>query len=67
MQIREDFALTHSNPTNESQQTQVPKEIDAKAVGYAKEFLRLIGEPSDDVAVNSVSIVIYRQHRPACK
>ena len=57
----------HSHPINESQQTQVPKEIDAEAVGYAKEFLRLIGEPSDEAVVNSVSIVIYRQHRPECK
>jgi hypothetical protein len=32
-------------PTDKSQPTQVPKEIDAEAVEYAKEFLRLIGSP----------------------
>jgi hypothetical protein len=43
-------------PTDKSQSTQVPKEIDAEAVGYAKEFLSLIGKQSssddDDLAVN---------------
>ena len=39
-------------PTDKSQATQVPKEMDMKAVEYAKEFLTLIGKPSDDIAVN---------------
>lgn len=39
-------------PTDKSQSTQVPEEIDAQAAQYAKEFLSLIGKPSDDVAVN---------------
>ena len=39
-------------PTEKSQASQVAKDIDAKAVEYAKEFLALIGKPSDDVAVN---------------
>ena len=39
-------------PTDKSQSTQVPKEIDSEAVGYAKEFLTLIGKPSDDISVN---------------
>jgi Domain of unknown function (DUF2024) len=39
-------------PTDKSQPSQVSKDMDAKAVVYAKEFLRLIGKPSDDVAVN---------------
>ena len=39
-------------PTDKSQSIQVPKEIDAEAVEYAKEFLSIIGKPSDDVAVN---------------
>ena len=39
-------------PTDKSQATQVPKDIDSKAVEYAKEFLKLIGKPSDDISVN---------------
>ncbi len=43
-------------PTDKSQPTHVPKEIDAKAVEYAKEFLSLIGKPpsedDDDLSVN---------------
>jgi Domain of unknown function (DUF2024) len=45
-------------PTDKSQPTQVPKEMDNKAVEYAKEFLSLIGKspPSagddNDIAVN---------------
>jgi hypothetical protein len=35
-------------PTDKSQSTQVPKEIDSDAVEYAKDFLRSIGKPSDD-------------------
>jgi hypothetical protein len=30
----------------------VSKDVDAKAVEYAKEFLKLIGKPSDDISVN---------------
>jgi hypothetical protein len=42
-------------PTDKSQPTQVPKEIDDETVEYAKEFLSLIGKPSsgdDDISVN---------------
>jgi hypothetical protein len=44
-------------PTDKSQPTQVPKEMDNEAIEYAKEFLSLIGKsPSsgdnDDIAVN---------------
>src|SRR5690349_12266111 len=39
-------------PTDKSQAGQVSKDIDAKAVEYAKEFLNLIGKPSNDIAVN---------------
>jgi hypothetical protein len=39
-------------PTDKSQAEKVPKYIDSKAVEYAKEFLKLIGKPSDDVSVN---------------
>jgi hypothetical protein len=39
-------------PTDKSQASQVSKDMDAKAVEYAKEFLKLIGKPSDDVSVN---------------
>ena len=39
-------------PTDKSQATQVSSEIDSKAVEYAKEFLKLIGKPSDDISVN---------------
>jgi hypothetical protein len=44
-------------PTDKSQPIQVPKEMDSKAVEYAKEFLGLIGkqpssEEDDDLAVN---------------
>jgi Domain of unknown function (DUF2024) len=39
-------------PTDKSQSTQVPKEIDSEAVEYAKEFLTLIDKPSEDIAVN---------------
>ena len=39
-------------PTDKSQASQVSKDMDAKAVEYAKEFLKLIDKPSDDVAVN---------------
>ena len=39
-------------PTDKSQSTQVPEEIDSEAVEYAKEFLTLIGKPSEDIAVN---------------
>ena len=38
--------------TDKSQASQVSRETDSKAVEYAKEFLKLIGKPSDDVAVN---------------
>ena len=48
-------------PTDKSQPTQVPKEMDTEAVEYAKEFLSLIGksppppsgdDDNDDIAVN---------------
>lgn len=39
-------------PTDKSQSTQVPEKIDSEAVEYAKEFLTLIGKPSEDIAVN---------------
>jgi hypothetical protein len=39
-------------PTEKSQAGQVSKDTDARAVEYAKEFLKLIGRPSADVAVN---------------
>ncbi len=39
-------------PTDKTRSTQVPKEIDSEAVDYAKEFLTLIGKPSEDIAVN---------------
>lgn len=39
-------------PTNKTRTSEIGKEMDAEAVEYAKEFLELIGKPSDDVAVN---------------
>jgi hypothetical protein len=39
-------------PTDKSNAVQIPKEMDAKAVEYAKEFLKLIGKPSDSLMVN---------------
>jgi len=45
-------------PTEKADPSQVPKEVDDKAVEYAKEFLKLIGKPSDKVEVN----ICYRCH-----
>lgn len=45
-------------PTDKADPSQVPKEVDTKAVEYAKEFLKLIGKPSDKVEVN----ICYRCH-----
>lgn len=39
-------------PTDKSQTSQIPQDMDAKAKEYAEEFLALIGKPSDDLAVN---------------
>jgi|SRR5579875_776045 hypothetical protein len=39
-------------PTDKKRTSQVPKEMDDKAVEYAKEFLQLIGKPTDKVQVN---------------
>jgi len=39
-------------PTDKRNAAEIAKEIDAKAVEYAKEFLRLIGKPTDKVEVN---------------
>jgi hypothetical protein len=54
-------------PTDKSQSTQVPKEIDSDAVEYAKDFLRSIGKPSDDVTVNVCKRCHIDTHRPVCK
>lgn len=39
-------------PTEKRHANEVSGDIDAKAVEYAKEFLKLIGKPSTDLAVN---------------
>lgn len=39
-------------PTDKSNASQVSKDMDEKAVEYAKEFLKLIGKPSDNLMVN---------------
>jgi hypothetical protein len=45
-------------PTEAEDPADVPREVDAEAVEYAKEFLALIGKPSDKVEVN----ICYRCH-----
>lgn len=45
-------------PTDKTDAYEVPKEADTQAVEYAKEFLNLIGKPSDKVEVN----ICYRCH-----
>jgi len=45
-------------PTDKSNPAEVQKEVDDKAVEYAKEFLKLIGNPSKNVEVN----ICYRCH-----
>ena len=39
-------------PTDKGRASQVPDEMDAKAVEYAKEFLLAIGKPSSNISVN---------------
>jgi hypothetical protein len=41
-------------------------EIDAQEVDYTREFLRLIGKPSEDVTEH-VRALPHRQYRPVCK
>ncbi|MFQ5940549.1 MAG: DUF2024 family protein [Nitrososphaerales archaeon] len=45
-------------PTEKTNPSEIPKEVDAHAVEYAKEFLQLIGKPSENVEVN----ICYRCH-----
>lgn len=39
-------------PTDRAKASQVPKEMDAKAIEYAKEFLKLIGKPTEKLQAN---------------
>ncbi len=39
-------------PTDKSSSGQISREMDAQAVEYAKEFLKLIGKSSDNIMVN---------------
>ncbi len=45
-------------PTDKTDPSQVPKEVDTEAIEYAKEFLKLIGESSKNLEVN----ICYRCH-----
>jgi len=45
-------------PTDKADPADVPKEYDTKAVEYAKEFLKLIGKPTEKLEVN----ICYRCH-----
>jgi hypothetical protein len=45
-------------PTDKTNPSEVPKEVDTHAVEYAKEFLKLIGKPTTKLEVN----ICYRCH-----